>query len=525
MTQDKTTEYYDYDPQDAAEDDGGYKNYVFAEGVNVRRPKKGDDEATYLYVAPAFDFGADISTPEGRISTAWYRYPNDHPRAGHFTSWLRPYWVYEFVGKSTNILNPRTINPEMQVNPVGQLLKTVKTKPDWMFLAGLLPNGKKPEKDKQKQDELFKAQLIGPDKQYFAINGINRAMEAERENNISCVYTIPRTAMVGANRGKISDSWGLWAALDKKARNVSPEVLNQDFTKAWYWGDITRVDAMIPCKVYKADSPTGGKAKLYCMVPHEEGTIRPAPLIDGDYPWLSSRVRLNVNSELFMDYNSAEIIDVLVSLFSEYPEILIRAFESKVPGLKENLLKESGVVSESRVHQAGFGNSPNSRSEDKAPAPTPGKFAPQASGSTPPVLTPAPTATVPPTSVSKPKPPTPPSSQATAKPVLADKYWTVIGGEAAEISREEIQKQVNGGLNPLILNYDQSGSWLAANAMGFVIQKVDGITPPPIPNKPTPPKVPTDNSSAEQSQSDSSAGVVTQQHLSAEDLLAQLDSE
>src|SRR4051812_16695238 len=115
------TEDY-YNPEEQANESSGFPPMVFRDGVRVRYPAKGDDAKTVLYIAPAFT----TKRSDNKEDWTWYRYPDNHPRAGDFTSWLRGYHVYEYVGGKISIISPQTFDPNNKVNPIQTLLDTVK---------------------------------------------------------------------------------------------------------------------------------------------------------------------------------------------------------------------------------------------------------------------------------------------------------------------------------------------------------------------------------------------------------------
>lgn len=473
-----------YDPEQQAQEGMGRKHMVFRDEVRVRFPPKGDDDKTIVYVAPTFTMPID----EKREGWGYYRYPPGHTHAGKFSQWIRGYHVYEWVGGKVHILNPMTINPENKVNPVQVLLDTIMANPDWRYMAGRKPDGKKDERK-----EALKDKKIQPSTMRFAFNGINPNKVAEKENNLCCVYSVNRGAVAGNAKQGSKSQWGLFYQLNLKARGVDPALVQSDFTREWYWGDITRCDAMVPVVIRKDDPPTGGSAKLYNMVPYEEGAVVQCPFLNGGYPWLNTRTPLTIK-DLFIDYNPAEVIDVLQDLFASTPQPLIKAFEATIPQFRENLLKKTGVVSDSRVHQAGYGDSPNSppAGGPPPPAPTPQQFAPQGAGGPPPpsggttaAATPPqpPTPPTPPPQQAPPTPPVPPQQQAPAE----KEYWAVIGGATVPINESGLRTVLARGEDPDVMNLDQTGGWKKASTLGLVAPAAAQATPPPPPQTPPPP--------------------------------------
>lgn len=370
------SEYYEdayYDPQQAAAEDQSTKHYVFKEGLRVRLPARGDDEQTVVHIMPAF---ADPTNP-----LSWQRYRDPNPPPPHkpyrFTSWIRPYDVWEYVGGKAHIIDPLSFNPESRSNPVKVLFDTIMSNPEWRYLAGKTPEGKKIE-----GKDAIKDRKIQGKTRKFVFNAVNPAKVAEREDNMACLYTVSKTAVAGGSGN--ANNWGLFAALEIPARPVDPNAAAEDYSKRYYWGDITDVAQNMPVRIYKEKPPTGSSMKLYNMEPMRNGTPRPIPCIDGRYPWLETRVPLRADF-LFVDYDDKHVIDMLEDLFGGHPRILVKAFESTIPGYNETLLQRLGVTSHSTVHQPGTVLGPTGAAlpPSSPPAPT-GYAAPAQPPTTPP---------------------------------------------------------------------------------------------------------------------------------------------
>jgi len=450
-----------YDPEQQGKEGMGFPPMVFREEHYVRFPAKGDSDSTTIYPMPAFSVQADNRrrADDKKTNWDWYRFGPNHRYAGKFTPWIRGYHVYEFVGGRVSILNPSSIDPECKVNPVQTLLDTIKSNPDWRYLAGLLPDNKR-NKDKA----AIKERLISPSTTRYVMNGVNPNRAAEKEDNRSCLYTVPRGAILGGGKDKKSD-WGLFPKLELASRGVSAEAVAADFTKAFYWGDITRADAVQPIVIRKDLPPTGSDIRLYNCVPRDDLAPKAAPFINGDYPWLSSRVNLASVTDLFIDYDPAHVIEILMALFSAHQNILCRAFESSVPNFRDNLLKVTGVVSPSKVHQAGTSFPPDERatppqSGPSGPSgPTTGRFAPDSA------------------------PPPPPAAR---------QFWAVRNGESVKVSDVDVQALVDrGDTTPLMAVGDKV--WGTPASYGFIkTAKVEAPAPPappapPVEEAPAPP--------------------------------------
>jgi hypothetical protein len=79
---------------------------------------------------------------------------------------------------------------------------------------------------------------------------------------------------------------------------------------------------------------------IFNMIPLEGQTYR------ATLQMLQTRVELPT---IFAQNDPAEVIEILVDIFADHPSLLRRAFERSYPGI-DNLLRQSGIVSNSRVH-------------------------------------------------------------------------------------------------------------------------------------------------------------------------------
>lgn len=343
-TQNSVYEDAYYDPKAQGEGQGETSHYTFKEGLKIRLPGRGDDDKTYLHIMPAF---GDYSDP-----LSWIPY-RDHnpppPREPYcFTPWIRAYDVWEWVGGSTHIIDASSIDRDARINPVKTLWDHMSRNPEYCALLGRTPDGKK-----NQAPDAFKHCVFRPKSKRYVFNAVNRAKVTEGESNISCLYTVPRTAVAGG--GRDTQGWGLFAALELQQRGIAPDIAPNDYAKRYYWGDITDPNANYPVVIYKAKPPTGSAMKLYNMIPAPDAQPVVVPFVNGECSWFSSRTPLRA-SELFVDYDAAEVTEILIGLFSDKaPRALIRAFETTLPGINERILKATGLISNSRVHQAGIG--------------------------------------------------------------------------------------------------------------------------------------------------------------------------
>ena len=371
--------------------------------------------------------------------------------------------MYEFVGGRSHIIHPWSISgDDRSFNPTELLYQAVRSNPEWRALAGLGADGKKDSTIPYKNKKISGASTR------FVVNAVNPAKVAEHEADLSCLYTLPQTAVSGARRRSDSPNedatWGLFAALNMKPRVVPPGADPYDFGARYFWPDITNPGSMIPCKVFKQAPPSGGNP-IYNMTPIRDYPMTATRVVQGAngpaYPWLESRVPL-LPEYLFVDYDVAEVVEKLEGLFSAYPQILKAAFERSIPGYGANALQVSGVVSSSTVHQAGIGAGPQTGT---LPLPTGG----------------APTAPALP-----------------AAPVVpAGPFWVISGAGivvATPVPGPIVLQMMVTDPGLHVMSHDQSSGWVLPAQLGIVAPAPKPPTPPPAaplpPAPPTPPAPP-----------------------------------
>jgi hypothetical protein len=299
---------------DAMQDSGSFPQYVFKDGVRFRYLKK--DGATKLYLMPS---RPNERSPEFQDLLAWvpYRGPDDK-----FTSWIQPYKVYRFLsGRPINVIAPATFG-EIR-DPIMDLYKAAKSSPKYMAMAGLLPDGKRdPNAFKNK------TQLIRPPDTMFIVNGVNPEAEVP-ENNQCCVYSLPKTA-ISASRPEDGSGWGLIGKLEQAQRGVDGSVPQNDFARRFFWGDITDPRNLVLCQSRKAKAPQGG-ADLYDLEP-KDGFNRQSTreMLETRYILRSE----DPNLDVFLHMSQAEYLDIVFSLFGDYPDLLRLAYDQKIPGIQ-----------------------------------------------------------------------------------------------------------------------------------------------------------------------------------------------
>jgi hypothetical protein len=308
---------------------------VFKPGVRVRQPLREGD--TRLLVMPAF---GDKSDP-----LSWVPYRNADAKlddnGNHlFTTWIKPYYAYQFVGKKAHFLAPKTYDSEAP-DPIARLLEVAGRDPAYYDILGLGPNGKKNTEDK----EAYKRVLLQKAEELFAVNAVCLNPSKEEDAGLTCIYSLKKTMIRGKHDVKET---GLLAALRLQNRNVRGVVDPADFANYYFWGDITDMEKLIPCRISKVQvkSTSGAKSFPYfSMLPDPD-----ANPVRGTRAMLENRVPL---TDIFNeDVDVTDTLERLIDIFSDYPELLKRAFESKYAGVS-SMLEKCGVISSSRVNQPG----------------------------------------------------------------------------------------------------------------------------------------------------------------------------
>jgi hypothetical protein len=307
-----------------------YINKLFKPDTQVRFPAKTG--ATNVLVMPAFADKGTVSDTDWPTSWVPYRRPDEPTR---FNQWAVAFNSWTLIGGRLNLFDPSTNDPQA-VNPMKTLFDVANSTPEFYPLVGKGPDGKR------LQDGAIP--LIPTSSVGFAMNCVETSPRKEDDAGVSRVMTVKRTAFkpaYTAKNGQAAD-WGLLPALDMKNRGID-SVDPSDFQRVYYWGDITNPANLVPCSISKMRPPSGGMP-IYNMTPVEGQTYR------ATLQMLQTRVELPT---IFAQNDPAEIIEILVDIFADYPSLLKRAFERSYPGI-DNLLRQTGVVSLSRAHQTGY---------------------------------------------------------------------------------------------------------------------------------------------------------------------------
>jgi len=325
------------DPSTAGRDGFGARHYVFKDGLRIRQPGRGDDDRTYLHIMP--DFGADM----GPHSWFWYRYKGSDG-VWRFSQWIRSYFVWEFVGGKIHILAPQTLGDANSIDPVQLIYDKCRSSQQWMRLVGIDPLTKKRIESKDALQERKLQQKVTK----FVFNAVNTARVHEGESNQSCLYTLSKTAVVGAtdDNAQAGSTWGLFSQLNLAQRQQpgAQPPADYDFDSMYYWGDITRADRNLPVMVFKAPPPTGSKAvKLYNCVPMQDQQPIHVPAA-----WLETRVSLRRAQDVFVDYEREEVLTRLEAVFAGIStDLLLASFEGMIPNYRQRLNDKMGLNSHS----------------------------------------------------------------------------------------------------------------------------------------------------------------------------------
>ena len=311
---------------------------VFKDGLRIRQPYR--DQVTKLVLMPAF---ADPSDPVSWMPYRNASLPVDEKGNHPFSLWITRYYAYQFIGPKGNqghfFAQGLTDGDKNFIDPVGKLVETARRDyHTYGEITGQGPDGKK----STVKDAYKKVQLSVADELY-AVNAVCLNPTREEDAGLSCIYSL-RSSMV-RSRNKESQDSGLLSKLRLKNRGVEGTVDPADFKSYYYWGDPTDISGMVTMAIEKVNPVKG--FPYYDMKPVEANLIR------GSRAMLESRSFLE---DVFQrDVDPAETIEWLCGAFAEYPALLRKAFESTFPGVASTL-KAAGVVSRSRVHQAGVDN-------------------------------------------------------------------------------------------------------------------------------------------------------------------------
>lgn len=306
---------------------------VFKEGLRIRQPFK--DEVTRLVILPAF------GDPNDNESWEPYRNaggPRDDNGNYLFSQWIARYYAHQFVGPKGNqghfLAEGRTDGTDV-LDPVAKLVETARR--DYRTYGELTGQG--PDGKKSKDPQAFMKVQLPQEDELYAVNAVCLNPAKEEDAGLGCVYSLRSTMVRGKHDVKET---GLLYNLRIKNRNVD-QIDPADFAKYYYWGDPTDIAGMCPMSVQKISPPKG--FSYFNMAPVEGNLVR------GTRAMLQSRAFLGDVFNRGVD--PAETIEWLAATFSEYPALLKKAFESSFPGIA-NMLQATGVVSQSRIHQAGL---------------------------------------------------------------------------------------------------------------------------------------------------------------------------
>lgn len=303
-------------------------NKLFRDDVPVRFPKKDGD--TVVLVMPAFGPNNESYAPYRELSGGNYAW----------TRWATQFRSYQLIGGRLNYIDPIMFG-DGSPDPVKALLDVANTTAEFYHLVNKGPDGKKLEGNPPPPS------LSAPGVK-FAMNCVELSPRKSEDNGLSRVFILNETAVKPKARrprnGQPADTgaWGLIAALNMRQRQVEG-VDPGDFSRYYYWGDITNPNALVPCKILKQSPATGGMP-IWKMEPTQDL----APM-QGSQAMLDSRTPL---TDLFVESDPKDIVDILVDIYGgEYPNLIRRAFEATYPGIS-NVLRQTGVVSPSRVHMS-----------------------------------------------------------------------------------------------------------------------------------------------------------------------------
>lgn len=325
-----------------------YINKLFKPDTQVRFPAKQGN--TNVLVMPAFADKGTVSDADWATSWVPYRRPDEPDR---FNQWAVSFNSWTLIGGRLTLFDPSTNDPHA-VNPMKSLFDVANSQPEFYPLVGKGPDG-----NKLKDGAI---PLIPASSTSFAMNCVETAPRKEDDANVSRVMTVKRTAFKPAytpKNGQGAAEWGLLPELDMKNRGID-NVDPSDFQRIYYWGDITNPASLVPCSISKMRPPSGGMA-IFNMTPIEGQTYR------ATLQMLQTRVELPT---IFAQNDPAEVIEILVDIFADYRSLLKRSFERSYPGI-DNLLRQSGIVSPSRVHQPAQGLESGFTAPQSAPLYTP----------------------------------------------------------------------------------------------------------------------------------------------------------
>lgn len=475
-----TDERYDFDPM---EDRGGGRSphLVFAPELKVEFPDKGDGAQSTFVILPAFPSKGPVpgwETPWSR-QYAPYRRFDEKPGPGKshtYTMWLRPYWLHEWVGGSTNIIAPSSYtNGAGRTDPVKILADYIWSKgSNYMHLFGLTPEGKKPEgkgkEGEERRKELFKKKVISrfPSRRFL----VNHApLQPDGRLGGVSLLSLPEGAVVNRSSRKgeaKGGAWGLNDELNMPSRGRTPQELEADPAKAYYWGDITDPRCAVPVSLYKEEPPTGGTVKLWIAKPAQLDTKIVSETM------LESRVDLSLDRGLFWpEYETHRIVAELVKIFGyTHPDLLVGAFSSMLPIQK-------------MIEELGEDPSADTDAEADADDTIPMNHPPRSANS-------GPSAAV--TSAASSPPASAPSNRyAPAAAVVAgqtEKFWVSINkGGATQMLRADAEVLCASHPDGFVklMPLDQSRAWGSASEFGIAPKAAEPPPPPPVEAPPPPP--------------------------------------
>lgn len=370
---------------------GGSSHLVFHPDVRPKFPDTGDAATITFVILPAYPAGGPVpgwDIPWKQQYAPYRRFPENFvpgSKPPTFNQWLRPYWLWEWVGGKTNIIAPSTyLGESTKTDPVKILAEYIWSRgSNYMHLFGLEPDGKK-SKDENRRKDLFKKKIIS---RYSSRRFLVNDAELRPDGNLGPVgiLSIPDGAIINrANRrddqGRtVHSEWGLNDELNKPQRGRSAADIAANPSLAYYWGDVTNPRGAVPITLHKEDPPTGGSVKMWVAKPTQLDNKVITPQM------LEQRIDLAVDEGLFFpDYSIERVLSELVRIFAkDHADLLIGAFSSMFPIKKmlDQLPPEDEELVEDDIpmdHPATSTTAVVGQAPAPAPTPAPGRYAPPA---------------------------------------------------------------------------------------------------------------------------------------------------
>ena len=329
----------DVNEEDNNNYEGNFHYGVFKDNVRVRQTLK--DGVTRLCIMPAFgDPGDPMSWIPYRNADS-----NQDSNGNHlFTSWIRRYYAYQFVGAKGNqghFLAPKTFDSNA-IDPIARMLEVAKRDRRYYEILGLGEDGKK-----STDPDAFMSVLLQAPDELYAINAVCLNPAREEDEGVSCLYTLRKTMVNGKFDVKET---GLLSQLNLKNRGVDGTVDPSDFANYYYWGDVTNITRLIPINILKVQvKGVSGKKSFPYFNATPDDKAQP---ITGTRKMLEGRYFLDDSFNSGVD--PADTIERLVDIFQDFPDLIKKSFENQFPGI-DNLLRQTGIISSSKVHTPSSG--------------------------------------------------------------------------------------------------------------------------------------------------------------------------